>query len=508
MKQFSPFLLIPVLLAALFWSAEPESPEPLWLVNAPFEPVDEPSDPVVMAHTQVTIPARATRQLAQGKPGQQFLVPLGSGPAVTVTMGAPRRTPTGGSVFTGMVGTGRAAKGQSLWVQEGGRWAGRMQLPDGRRFTLMPRARGGYSLEQVELSRGPGCSSGQLDRPTDQELSALEGSLPAGNGLWNPREPLRRLNPGNRNSDENYERINLRTFPRGHVNNRVTFMNSRTSAEPSSVSLNIKDGAVAGGSTASISSAATDGNAPASPKASINVRKPLSMNSRGGASVDLLVLYCQPVAPVYGGDDGLRAAVQLAVQNANEAFTESGAEVSLRLVHLAAVQYTSAGSIGKDLRNLTFQDKALAAEMNRLRNEHRADLVTLISDRPAGGVGWLLIHAKGMAKMGMNVLGRSSLRGYVLAHEVGHNLGCQHAAGDSGISREGLYPWGYGHRFSLTENNGRNRQVRTVMAYAPGHRIGRFSNPERSYRGIATGTGSANNVKVLNAGVSAVTGYR
>ena len=107
----------------------------------------------------------------------------------------------------------------------------------------------------------------------------------------------------------------------------------------------------------------------------------------------------------------------------------------------------NAGSISQDLRNLTFKDKVLADEMNRLRDEHRADLVTLISDRPAGGVGWLMIRAKGMAKMGVNVLGRSSLRGYVLAHEVGHNMGCQHAEGDSGTSADGLYAWGMGIAF-------------------------------------------------------------
>ena len=119
-----------------------------------------------------------------------------------------------------------------------------------------------------------------------------------------------------------------------------------------------------------------------------------------------------------------------------------------------------------------------------------------------------MIRAKGMAKMGVNVLGRSSLRGYVLAHEVGHNMGCQHAEGDSGTSADGLYAWGYGHRFQVMEDFGGSRQCRTVMAYTPGQRIGRFSNPNKLYRGVATGSESANNVKVLNAGVEVVSGYR
>jgi len=46
------------------------------------------------------------------------------------------------------------------------------------------------------------------------------------------------------------------------------------------------------------------------------------------------------------------------------------------------------------------------------------------------------------------------------------------------------------------------------MAYAPGRRIGRFSNPNKQCRGVATGSESANNVKLLNAGVEVVSGYR
>ena len=507
MKSHLPFLLIPILLMTLFWSTDKDSTEILVVLKKPMQLRDDPEDPVVVARAPAQLPPRAVKQMAQAKPGQRFVVSLGNGESAMVSFTSSQRTVTGGKVLRGSFP--RQAGGSTLWVQEGGRWAGTMNFPDGRRFTLMPRSQGGYELERVDLSRSPTCASGQLVYPSEEELATRVRPLPEGLGQWSPREPLRRLNPEHRPRDENYQRINLRTFPRGYTNRG---RQSQVSLVPFSNRKNKNKRPVGEGGSVTMTSTQISGGGDedtmASGKPSVQARQPLKINMRGGTQVDLLVLYCRSVASVYGGDNGLKAAAQLAVQNANEAFSKSGANVSLRMVHLAPVNYTNAGSISQDLRNLTFKDKMLADEMNRLRDEHRADLVTLISDRPAGGVGWLMIRAKGMAKMGVNVLGRSSLRGYVLAHEVGHNMGCQHAEGDSGTSADGLYAWGYGHRFQVVEDNGGSRQCRTVMAYTPGRRIGRFSNPNKLYRGVATGSESANNVKVLNAGVEVVSGYR
>ena len=507
MKSYLPFLPIPILSMTLFWSTDKDPTETLVVLKKPMQLRDDPEDPVVVARAPAQLPPRVAKQMAQAKLGQRFAVSLGNGESATVIFTSSQRTMTGGKVLRGSF-PGQAG-GSTLWVQEGGRWAGAMNFPDGRRFTLMPRSQCGYELERVDLSRSPICASGQLGDPSEEELAARVRPLPDGLGQWSPREPLRRLNPEHRPRDENYQRINLRTFPRGYTNSG---RQSLESLVPFFNRKNKNKRPVGEGATVTITSTQTSGNGDAgsttSGKPSVQARQPLKINMRGGTQVDLLVLYCRSVASVYGGDDGVRAAAQLAVQNANEAFSESGATVSLRMVHLAPVNYTNAGSISQDLRNLTFKDKVLADEMNRLRDEHRADLVTLISDRPAGGVGWLMTRARGMAKMGVNVLGRSSLRGYVLAHEVGHNMGCQHAEGDSGTSADGLYAWGYGHRFQVVENNGGSRQCRTVMAYAPGRRIGRFSNPKIQYLGVATGSDSANNVRVLNAGAEVVSRYR
>ena len=236
--------------------------------------------------------------------------------------------------------------------------------------------------------------------------------------------------------------------------------------------------------------------------------RPATAGSSGGSVIDLLVVYCTGAERQYGGVTGIKSAAQLAVQQANDAFIRSGASVRLTLQHVAPVNYSSAGNLSSDLHNVSFKDKALHAEVDRLRTRYNADLVTLVSNRGGGGVGWLLMKRKGSARFGFNVVGNGALRGYTLAHEVGHNLGCQHAKGDRGAGHRGLFAYGYGHRFNVRNANGASRQYRTVMAYAPGRRIGRFSSPGARYLGSHTGTADANNVSVLNQTVRAVSAYR
>ena len=233
---------------------------------------------------------------------------------------------------------------------------------------------------------------------------------------------------------------------------------------------------------------------------------PTGGGGSGGSEVDLLVVYCAGVEKRYGGAAGIKSAAQLAVQQANTAYSRSGISMTLNLVHVAPVNYQSAGNLGGDLHNITFKHKTLRAHVSDLRKKYRADLVTLVSSKDGGGVGWLLTNLKGSRRTGYNVIGAGALRGYTLAHEVGHNLGCQHARGDRGISR-GLFPHGHGHRFTASKDQGRARQFRTIMAYAPGRRIGYFSNPTRRYLGQLTGATNANNAAVLNRTVGIVSAY-
>ena len=136
MKSHLPFLLIPILLMTLFWSTDKDSTEILVVLKKPMQLRDDPEDPVVVARAPAQLPPRAVKQMAQAKPGQRFVVSLGNGESAMVIFTSSQRTVTGGKVLRGSFP--RQAGGSTLWVQEGGRWAGTMNFPDGRRFTLMP----------------------------------------------------------------------------------------------------------------------------------------------------------------------------------------------------------------------------------------------------------------------------------------------------------------------------------------------------------------------------------
>ena len=74
--------------------------------------------------------------------------------------------------------------------------------------------------------------------------------------------------------------------------------------------------------------------------------------------------------------------------------------------------------------------------------------------------------------------------GFLLPHEVGHNMGCCHACGDGGGcgANTGAFSYSKGHRFPIGAP-----QWRTVMAYTPGGLIPHFSNPDVFFEGYPTG---------------------
>jgi hypothetical protein len=96
---------------------------------------------------------------------------------------------------------------------------------------------------------------------------------------------------------------------------------------------------------------------------------------------------------------------------------------------------------------------------------------------------------------------------YTFAHELAHNMGCQHDRENAAAS--GLYSYSYGWRF-ITTGNVTNR---TIMAYAPGERAQRFSNPDVLYDGVPTGMpagqpNAANNALTINNAAYTVANFR
>lgn len=232
----------------------------------------------------------------------------------------------------------------------------------------------------------------------------------------------------------------------------------------------------------------------------------------GDPVVDVLVAYSAAAKSRKGGQAAMDADIALMIEQTNSAFSDSGINASVRLVHSAEVALNSTVD-GTTLGRLANTSDGVYDELHVLRDTYGADLVALITDNPGGsacGIGYLLNNVSpAFAPYGFSVSEVGCATGNLsFTHELGHNFGASHDRG----AWAGTAPVPYGYGWVNPQQG-----WRTVMAYAnacPGcGRLLRFSNPDLMYNGAPMGApaGAANaadNRSVLNMTASTVGGFR
>ena len=219
-----------------------------------------------------------------------------------------------------------------------------------------------------------------------------------------------------------------------------------------------------------------------------------------GLVFDVLALYTNGFAEAYPGDE-LVAQISYLAGVANTSYTNSEVDLTARVVGLREVDYSDNGEMTNALDDLT-NGKGVFSKVAALRNQLGADLVVLLrvfkDDNDACGLGWQMLSlnssfekwAFSVVQVGMITQGSSIsyCTDQTLAHEMGHNMGCDHNA----IYATGaVFKYSYGYCFY---------PYKSVMAYCTSAetRVSYFSNPNVSYDGIATGSEDANNARSIN----------
>ena len=222
----------------------------------------------------------------------------------------------------------------------------------------------------------------------------------------------------------------------------------------------------------------------------------------GSGRIDLLVAYTQSFLANFSSLDELKLRVAADVAEANAGLTNSLVSTRFFIVGWYEIPGSGLGTLGADLNALTSASDGIWDGVHDARNDLRADLVTMYTDSETGGLAWL---GYGNEAFGFSVLGSNG--GFLLAHELGHNMGACHAVED--VSCTGFFPFSRAHRLVAFGST-----YRTIMAYSPGQQIPHYSNPIVKYLEQPTGVPgetsglSANNARTLATSAITVARYR
>lgn len=212
-------------------------------------------------------------------------------------------------------------------------------------------------------------------------------------------------------------------------------------------------------------------------------------------TVDVMLAYTT-AARVWADDSGsgINNIIAAAMGRAQLTNDNSNTNLTFRLVHSFETNYVESGDSGTDLMRLTNPADGYMDNINTLRTQYGADLVSLLADvQDTGGIAWLMENPAGDPDYAFSLV-RVEQTGwtYTLVHEMGHNMGAGHSAIQNFQPGPGIFSYSSGWRW-IGNNGGKYCSVMTYEAgyyYADGQThtaVGYWSNPSVTYQGVATG---------------------
>jgi hypothetical protein len=225
-----------------------------------------------------------------------------------------------------------------------------------------------------------------------------------------------------------------------------------------------------------------------------------------GSRIDVLFTYTTSALKSTGGLAGFEAKTY-----ANEAFINIALRESLPGVRPAPrVNVVGIAEI-PDSTPLGTWNQAQNPAIKALRAQFRADLVVVVHHRYTSGAGIATVfcdNPEEHSKDGYVAQIQAGSMMYYMApaHEIGHLLGAGHDYAHRGVVC--LYGDSRGWSFEAVDGTGNKVRYGTLMDYKGDVRIPRFSNPDVTYLGVATGKrGSADNARAVDSARATIANY-
>jgi hypothetical protein len=246
-------------------------------------------------------------------------------------------------------------------------------------------------------------------------------------------------------------------------------------------------------------------------------KRDLQSTDDDGSVIDIMCLYTpEAVCSIVGGGkcDATNLALskimenkcRLSISETNVAYKESGVLTTLNLVYtgLVGAQYKEERDMCSTLQLIRSSDDTVYKNIRELRDTYKADLVTiLVESQQYCGCGDIFNSDPNGAFSIVNHL--CSVGYYSVAHELGHNMGCNH----NRVDESNLAGSGYSYGYLDPEDD-----FRTIMSYncptksCP--RIQRFSTRMTStkYEDQVLGSTYHDNVRQINSVRYTIANYR
>lgn len=214
--------------------------------------------------------------------------------------------------------------------------------------------------------------------------------------------------------------------------------------------------------------------------------------------ISVLFAYTKAAKAEAGGKAALKATAALVIAQTNEAFKNSGLKAKVRYKGLAKAKGRESGVAMKDVFRLYRPRDGHFDNLTRARRRHHADLVHLLttgSQYDLCGAGLIPYSPRRTHRsIAWSTSFLSCMPYLVATHELGHNLGADHAD-YAGISHDSKV------RYSYAFHNVPGNYLSVMGYYTPCEdqgiftcvRIPWFSSPTNTYAGQPLGVGRRTN---------------